>query len=85
MTDSARLLRLTGPFGRNNTPSMASQPSPHIHVQSFGRFDEITDSSIGTRPYPRPVTHKRHSSDHIHPDYDAQRRRTLFRAALSES
>jgi len=25
------------------TPSVANLPSPHIHVQSFGRFDEITD------------------------------------------
>jgi hypothetical protein len=25
------------------TPSLASQPCPHIHVRSFGRFDEITD------------------------------------------
>jgi hypothetical protein len=25
------------------TPSLASQPCPHIHVWLFGRFDEITD------------------------------------------
>jgi hypothetical protein len=25
------------------TPSLANQPCPHIHVWSFGRFDEITD------------------------------------------
>jgi hypothetical protein len=25
------------------TPSVANQPCPHIHVRSFGRFDEITD------------------------------------------
>jgi hypothetical protein len=24
------------------TPSLASQPGRHIHVQSFDRFDEIT-------------------------------------------
>jgi hypothetical protein len=25
------------------TPSVANQPCPHIHVRSFGWFDEITD------------------------------------------
>jgi hypothetical protein len=31
-----------GLFG-NNTPSLASRPSPVIHDWSFDRFDEITD------------------------------------------
>ena len=34
------LLRLARPFG-DITPSLASQPSPHFRVRSFGRFDEI--------------------------------------------
>jgi hypothetical protein len=53
---SCRAIRVFS-VGRAVRPADASHPAPlrsslHIHVQSFGRFDEITDLVENAAPSP---------------------------------
>ena len=53
----ANILRLAGPFGRNNTPSMASQPSPRRFATVNPFMDAAGNASL--RFTPPPMTHPR--------------------------